>query len=72
VAGAIDELSVFEGVRPTRTVDLALELQGMAPIPEDCRYGGVHRMFAVWFTPGMELSGACCRRHVVRLDRYGV
>src|SRR5260370_31030954 len=29
----------------------------MAPIPEDNRYGGVHRMFTVWFTPNMELSG---------------
>jgi nucleobase:cation symporter-1, NCS1 family len=57
VAGTIDELSVFEGVRPTRTGDLALESQGMAPIPEDSRYGGVCRMFTVWFTPNMELSG---------------
>ncbi len=53
----IDELSVFEGVRPSRTGDLALESQGMAPIPEDSRYGGVYRMFTVWFTPNMELSG---------------
>jgi NCS1 family nucleobase:cation symporter-1 len=57
VAGAIDELSVFEGVRPTRTGDLALESQGMAPIPEDSRYGGIYRMFTIWFTPNMELSG---------------
>ena len=57
MAGAIDELSVFEGVRPTRTGDLALESQGMAPIPEDSRYGGIHRMFTIWFTPNMELSG---------------
>ena len=52
-----DELRVFEGLRPTRTGDLALESQGMAPIPDDDRYGGVHRMFTVWFTPNMELSG---------------
>jgi len=57
MAEAIDELSVFEGVRPSRTGDMALESQGMAPIPEDSRYGGVHRMFTVWFTPNMELSG---------------
>ena len=57
MAGAIDELSVFEGVRPTHTGDLVLEGQGMAPIPEDARYGGVHRMFTIWFTPNMELSG---------------
>jgi NCS1 family nucleobase:cation symporter-1 len=54
---AADELKVFEGVRPTRTGDLVLESQGMAPIPEDHRYGGVYRMFTVWFTPNMELSG---------------
>jgi len=52
-----DELAVFEGVRPTRTGDLVLESQGMAPIPADHRYGGVYRMFTVWFTPNMELSG---------------
>ncbi len=57
MAGTIDELSVFEGVRPTRAGDLALEGQGIAPIPEDARYGGVHRMFTIWFTPNMELSG---------------
>jgi NCS1 family nucleobase:cation symporter-1 len=57
MADATDELRVFEGVRPTRTGDLALESQGMAPIPADSRYGGVHRMFTVWFTPNMELSG---------------
>jgi NCS1 family nucleobase:cation symporter-1 len=54
---ATDELSVYEGVRPTRAGDLALESHGMAPVPEDNRYGGVHRMFTVWFTPNMELSG---------------
>ena len=52
-----DELRVFEGVRPTRTGDLVLEGQGMAPIPEEHRYGGVHRMFTVWFTPNMVLAG---------------
>jgi nucleobase:cation symporter-1, NCS1 family len=52
-----DELRVFEGVRPTHVGDLVLEGQGMAPIPDDYRYGGVHRMFTVWFTPNMGLSG---------------
>jgi nucleobase:cation symporter-1, NCS1 family len=52
-----DELAVYEGTRPTHPGDVALESQGMAPIPEDQRYGGVHRMFTVWFTPNMELSG---------------
>ena len=57
MTGATDELAIFEGVRPRRTGDLALEGQGIAPIPEDARYGGVQRMFTVWFTPNMELSG---------------
>jgi nucleobase:cation symporter-1, NCS1 family len=57
VAGTIDEFSVFEGARPSHTGDLALESQGIAPIPDDGRYGGVGRMFTVWFTPNMELSG---------------
>ena len=52
-----DELRVYEGPRPTRTGDLVLEGQGMAPIPAEHRYGGVYRMFTVWFTPNMELSG---------------
>jgi nucleobase:cation symporter-1, NCS1 family len=52
-----DELRVFEGLRPTRTGDLVLEGQGMAPIPVGYRYGGVHRMFTVWFTPNMVLAG---------------
>jgi len=51
------ELEVFEGRRPTHTGDTALETQGMAPIPEDQRYGGTWRMMTVWFTPNMELSG---------------
>ncbi|MBO0832588.1 MAG: cytosine permease, partial [Actinobacteria bacterium] len=54
---AIDELSVFDGARPRRTGDLALESHGIAPIPSDERYGSVYRMFTVWFTPNMELSG---------------
>jgi NCS1 family nucleobase:cation symporter-1 len=57
VTGATDELAIFEGARPQRTGDLALEGQGIAPIPEDSRYGSVYRMFTVWFTPNMELSG---------------
>jgi NCS1 family nucleobase:cation symporter-1 len=57
VAGAIDELSIFDGVRPRCTGDLALESQGITPIPAEARYGAVWRMFTVWFTPNMELSG---------------
>jgi nucleobase:cation symporter-1, NCS1 family len=52
-----DELRVYEGPRPTRAGDLVLEGQGMAPIPEEHRYGGVYRTFTVWFTPNMVLAG---------------
>jgi NCS1 family nucleobase:cation symporter-1 len=48
---------VFAGTRPTRSGDLVLESHGMAPIPEDKRYGSYGRNFTVWFAPNMELSG---------------
>ena len=54
---AVDELAPYVGTRPSRTGDTALETQGMAPIPEDGRYGALWRMFTVWFTPNMEISG---------------
>ena len=37
--------------------DLVVESHGMAPIPEDQRYGSSWRNFTVWFAPNMELSG---------------
>ena len=49
--------SVFEGARPTLSGDLVVESHGMAPIPEDQRYGRSWRNFTVWFAPNMELSG---------------
>jgi NCS1 family nucleobase:cation symporter-1 len=56
MAKSYDEMITFEGVRPSRVGDVALESQGMAPIPTDSRYGGTHRMFTVWFAPNMEMS----------------
>src|SRR5260221_4463762 len=56
-----DELRVFEGMRPTRTGDLVLEGQGMAPIPAGHRYGGGYRMFSRGFTPNMGLPGGVAR-----------
>lgn len=50
-------VSVFEGARPARRGDLVTETQGIAPIPEDQRYGPSWRNFTVWFAPNMELSG---------------
>jgi nucleobase:cation symporter-1, NCS1 family len=49
--------SVYEGSKPTHTGDNTMETQGIAPIPESNRYGSVKRIFAIWFTPNMELSG---------------
>jgi hypothetical protein len=39
--------------RPTREGDLSLELRGMAPIPDDGRYGSRYRIFTVWFAPNL-------------------
>jgi hypothetical protein len=48
---------VFEGAHPAFNSDLVVEGHGMAPIPEDQRYGSSRRNFTVWFAPNMELSG---------------
>jgi NCS1 family nucleobase:cation symporter-1 len=48
--------SVFEGSRPTHQGHRTVESHGMAPIPEDARYGSSWRNFTVWFAPNMELS----------------
>lgn len=39
--------------RPTREGDRQLEVQGMAPIPIDGRYGRKFRLFTVWFAPNL-------------------
>lgn len=49
--------TAFEGARPAHSGDLVVESHGMAPIPEDQRYGRSGRNFTVWFAPNMELSG---------------
>jgi NCS1 family nucleobase:cation symporter-1 len=49
--------TAFEGARPAHSGDLVVESHGMAPIPEDHRYGRSGRNFTVWFAPNMELSG---------------
>ena len=51
-----DRAEVFAGARPTHRGDLVVESHGMAPIPEDQRYGSSRRNFTVWFAPNMELS----------------
>ena len=57
MARAAQDITVFDGRRPTHAGDRTLEGQGIAPIPAYARYGSVYRTFTVWFTPNMELSG---------------
>ncbi|MHB8719294.1 MAG: purine-cytosine permease family protein, partial [Candidatus Dormibacteria bacterium] len=49
--------AAFQGRRPLHEGHLVLETQGIAPIPEDTRYGSSWRNFTVWFAPNVELSG---------------
>ena len=48
-----DRTAVYEGAMPTRAGQVTLETRGMAPIPLENRYGGLHRIFTVWFTPNL-------------------
>ena len=48
-----DVTAVYEGAMPTRAGQITLETRGMAPIPLENRYGGLHRVFTVWFTPNL-------------------
>jgi NCS1 family nucleobase:cation symporter-1 len=38
---------------PKGAGDLSLETRGIAPIPDDARYGSVGRVFTVWFAPNI-------------------
>lgn len=49
--------AAFHGTRPRHVGHMVLESHGMAPIPEDQRYGASWRNFTVWFAPNLELSG---------------
>jgi nucleobase:cation symporter-1, NCS1 family len=49
--------AAFHGTRPRHDGHMVLESHGMAPIPEDQRYGASWRNFTVWFAPNLELSG---------------
>jgi NCS1 family nucleobase:cation symporter-1 len=54
----VDEApAAFRGTRPRHDGHMVLESHGMAPIPEDQRYGASWRNFTVWFAPNLELSG---------------
>lgn len=45
------------GAMPGRENDLrTLETRGIAPIPPGHRYGGMHRVFTVWFSPNLVVA----------------
>lgn len=48
---------IFSGHRPARVGDLSVETHGIAPIPEDQRYGSPLRLFTVWFAPQVNMTG---------------
>jgi nucleobase:cation symporter-1, NCS1 family len=47
----------FTGHRPSAAGDLSVETHGIAPIPEDQRYGSPARLFTVWFAPQVNMTG---------------
>jgi len=47
------EPDIYGGSMPTREGELTLEMHGMTPIPLENRYGGIHRIFTVWFMPNL-------------------
>ena len=49
--------SIFSGRRPAEAGDLSIETHGIAPIPEDQRYGHPGRLFTVWFAPQVNMTG---------------
>jgi NCS1 family nucleobase:cation symporter-1 len=50
-------VTAFRGNRPSRAGDLSVETQGIAPIPEEQRYGTPGRLFTVWFAPQINMAG---------------
>ncbi len=48
-----EDTSVYTGAMPTREGELTVEMHGMAPVPVANRYGGIHRIFTIWFTPNL-------------------
>jgi len=53
----IDKKSIYEGSMPSQEGETSLEMHGMAPIPQHNRYGRLHRVFTVWFTPNLVPAG---------------
>ncbi|MFB8207651.1 purine-cytosine permease family protein [Streptomyces sp. NPDC056010] len=54
---AQDERAAFGGRMPTAPGDLRVEANGIAPVPEDRRYGRAGRLFTVWFAPNLTMTG---------------
>src|SRR4029077_17216486 len=56
--GALSALTAtaFSGNRPAAAGDLSVETQGIAPIPEDQRYGTPGRLFTLWFAPQVNMT----------------
>ncbi|WP_026252328.1 purine-cytosine permease family protein [Streptomyces sp. PsTaAH-124] len=52
-----DPRHVFDGRMPTAPGDLRMEARGIAPVPEDARYGSPARLFTVWFAPNLTMTG---------------
>ena len=49
--------TAFSGRRPRGVGDLSVEIHGIAPVPEDQRYGSPARLFTVWFAPQVNMTG---------------
>jgi len=49
--------TTFGGRMPAGSGDMAIETHGIAPVPEDNRYGRPFRLFTVWFAPQMNMTG---------------
>jgi NCS1 family nucleobase:cation symporter-1 len=51
------EAGALGGAMPNRENDLrTLETRGIAPIPAANRYGSLHRVFTVWFSPNLVVA----------------
>src|SRR5689334_14320246 len=50
-------VAAFSGQRPRAVGDLSVETHGIAPIPENQRYGTPSRLFTVWFAPQVNMTG---------------
>src|SRR6476659_2481086 len=48
---------LVSGNRPSGVGDLSVETHGIAPIPEDQRYGTPRRLFSMWFAPQVNMTG---------------